>query len=81
MPRIRQYEEKYAREDFCKAIAHAQVDAGVRTAKEMAQAVEMITAAGGVAPVFVSANLEGGDEHNKKMLSQYKDHIFYMGEI
>ena len=47
----------------------------------MAQAVEMITAAGGVAPVFVSANLEGGDEHNKKMLSQYKDHIFYMGEI
>ena len=47
----------------------------------MAQAVELITAAGGVAPVFVSANLEGGDEHNKKMLSQYKDHIFYMGEI
>ena len=47
----------------------------------MAQAVEMITAAGGVAPVFVSANLEGGDEHNKKMLSQYKDNIFYMGEI
>ena len=37
MPRIRQYEEKYAREDFCKAIAHAQVDAGVRTAKELAQ--------------------------------------------
>lgn len=47
----------------------------------MAQAVEMITAAGGVAPVFVSANLEGGDEHNKKMLAEYKDHIFYMGEI
>ena len=41
MPRIRQYEEKYAREDFCKAIAHAQVDAGVRTAKELAQAVEI----------------------------------------
>ena len=47
----------------------------------VAQAVEMITAAGGVAPVFVSANLEGGDEHNKKMLAQYKDHIFYMGQI
>ena len=41
MPRIRQYEEKYQREDFCKAIAHAQVDAGVRTAKELAQAVEV----------------------------------------
>lgn len=47
----------------------------------MAQAVELITAAGGVAPVFVSANLEGGDEHNKAMLAQYKDHIFYMGQM
>lgn len=41
MPRIRQYEEKYAREDFCKAIDHARVDAGVRTVKELAQAVEI----------------------------------------
>lgn len=47
----------------------------------VAQAVELITAAGGVAPVFVSANLDGGDEHNKHMLAQYRDHIFYMGEI
>lgn len=41
MPRIRQYEEKYQREDFCKAIAHAQVDAGVKTAKALAEAVGM----------------------------------------
>lgn len=47
----------------------------------MAQAVELIAAAGGVVPVFVSANLEGGDEHNKNMLAKYKDHIFYMGDI
>ena len=45
----------------------------------MARAVELVTEAGGVAPIFMSANLDGGDEHNKKMLAKYKDHIFYMG--
>ncbi len=45
----------------------------------MAQAVDMIVEAGGVAPVFVSANLDGGDEHNKEMMKKYGSHIFYMG--
>jgi uncharacterized phosphosugar-binding protein len=45
----------------------------------IAQAVALITKTGMIAPVFVSANLDHGDVHNKKMLSQYKDHIFYMG--
>lgn len=45
----------------------------------VARAVEKIVEAGGIAPVFVSANLDGGDAHNKAMLSQYRDHIFYMG--
>jgi len=45
----------------------------------MAQAVAKVVEAGEVPPVFVSANLDGGDEHNQKMLAQYKDHIFYMG--
>lgn len=45
----------------------------------MSRAVELVTEAGGVAPIFMSANVDGGDEHNKKMLAQYKDHIFYMG--
>ncbi len=44
----------------------------------MAQAVDMIVEAGGIPPVFVSANLDGGDEHNRKMLQKYGDHIFYM---
>lgn len=30
-------------------------------------------------PVFHSANVDGGDAFNKKILDQYKDHIFYMG--
>ncbi len=44
----------------------------------MAQAVDMIVEAGGIPPVFVSANLDGGDEHNRTMMEQYGSHIFYM---
>ncbi len=44
----------------------------------MAEAVSRITRAGGIPPVFVSANLDGGDEHNKAMLKAYGEHIFYM---
>ena len=45
----------------------------------MSRAVELVTEAGGVAPIFMSANVDGGDAHNKAMLAKYKDHIFYMG--
>ncbi len=44
----------------------------------MAEAVDMIVKAGGIPPVFVSANLDGGDEHNKEMMKKYGEHIFYM---
>jgi len=44
----------------------------------VAQAVALIAEAGAVPPVFVSANLEGGDAHNKKMLERYGKNIFYM---
>lgn len=30
-----------------------------------------------VPPVFLSANLDGGDEHNQEIFRQYKDRIFY----
>ncbi len=42
------------------------------------EAVEKMIADGIVPPVFMSANLDGGDAHNAKMLSEYKDNIFYM---
>jgi len=45
----------------------------------IAQAIALITKAGMIPPVFVSANLDYGDEHNKAMLKKYKDRIFYMG--
>ena len=44
-----------------------------------AQAAYLIAQAGETPPVFISANLEGGDEHNRAMLEKYKDRIYYMG--
>lgn len=46
----------------------------------MTRAVELCVAMGATPPVFVSANVPGGDEHNKTMLEKYKNHIFYMGK-
>ena len=45
----------------------------------VARAVEKIASAGAKAPVFCSANVDGGDEHNAAMMKEYKEHIFYMG--
>ena len=45
----------------------------------MCRAVELIAGEGAVVPVFMSANVDGGDEHNREMLAKYKNHIFYMG--
>ncbi len=45
----------------------------------MVRCVEKLTLEGQIPPVFMSANVEGGDEHNAKMLEHYKEHIFYMG--
>lgn len=42
------------------------------------ESVEKMIADGIVPPVFMSANLNGGDEHNAKIFSEYKDNIFYM---
>ena len=47
----------------------------------VAQTVLLIAQAGETPPVFVSANLEGGDEHNRVMLGKYKSRIFYMGQM
>jgi len=42
------------------------------------ESVEKMIADGIVPPVFMSANLNGGDEHNAKIFAEYKDNIFYM---
>ena len=40
--------------------------------------IEMLLADGVVPPVFMSANLDGGDEHNRVILSEYSDNIYFM---
>lgn len=42
------------------------------------EAVEKMIADGIVPPVFMSANIDGGDAHNAKIFEEYKDNIFYM---
>ena len=44
----------------------------------VARAIERMLEAGVEPPVFISANIEGGDEHNRRIMEQYKDNIFYM---
>ena len=45
----------------------------------MTRAVQLVIEAGGVPPVFVSANLDGGEAHNREMMRAYRNQIFYMG--
>ena len=42
------------------------------------EAVEKLIESGIVPPVYMSANLDEGDEHNKKIFAEYKDQIKYM---
>ncbi|MBE6952415.1 MAG: SIS domain-containing protein [Ruminococcaceae bacterium] len=44
----------------------------------VARSIELMIEAGIEPPVFLSANVEGGDEHNARMLEKYKDNVFYM---
>ena len=42
------------------------------------ETVGAMLAEGTLPPVFMSANLDGGDEHNQKIFDEYKNNIFYM---
>ena len=43
----------------------------------VSETVRKLVSQNEVAPVFFSANIDGGDQHNKKMLEVYKDIIHY----
>lgn len=42
------------------------------------ECVEVFLQKGIIPPVFMSSNVEGGDQHNAKILKEYKDNIHYM---
>jgi uncharacterized phosphosugar-binding protein len=44
----------------------------------IARAASLILERGGDAPVFLSANLDGGDEHNQKWLAHYRGRLTYL---
>jgi uncharacterized phosphosugar-binding protein len=44
----------------------------------VAQVIDNLIARGITPPVFVSANLDGGDEHNARILAKYRDRIHYL---
>lgn len=44
----------------------------------VAVTVEKLLEQGATPPIYRAANIEGGDEWNKKLIEQYKDRIFYL---
>jgi uncharacterized phosphosugar-binding protein len=66
-------------EDFPEKTGPTSTAAGAAILNAVVvEAVAVFIEKGITPPVFMSANLEGGDEHNKKVLNEYKDIIFYM---
>jgi uncharacterized phosphosugar-binding protein len=45
----------------------------------VAEATELFLIRGQVPPVFISANIEGGDRHNEALMKQYRKQIDYLG--
>lgn len=43
-----------------------------------AGAIEMLLQQGQMPPIFLSANIEGGDQHNAQVMKQYRDCIRYL---
>ncbi len=43
-----------------------------------ARACELLIESGFEPPVFMSGNIDGGDEHKKKVMAEYADNIFYL---
>lgn len=44
----------------------------------IAATIEELLSRGHTPPVFLAANVEGGDEYNQNLYEQYKERIFYM---
>lgn len=65
--------------EFPQKVAPTSTIAGVYILNSMiARVVEILAEKGIEPPVFISGNLDGGDEYNSRKLAEYKDRIFYM---
>lgn len=43
-----------------------------------ARVCELLMEAGETPPVFMSGNIDGGDEHNRRVMNEHRDNIFYL---
>ncbi|MFQ6131967.1 MAG: SIS domain-containing protein [Armatimonadota bacterium] len=44
----------------------------------MARAIELMVEAGQEPPVFINANVEGGSEHNQRVIARYRDRLRHL---
>ncbi|HOS93347.1 MAG TPA: SIS domain-containing protein [Armatimonadota bacterium] len=66
-------------EGFAQAVGPLSTVTGVAIVNALVcQVVQELIEAGVTPPVFVSANLDGGDEHNARLLAENADRILYM---
>ena len=66
-------------EGFPERVAPSSTAVGAAILNAVAaRTVELLVQAGVTPPVFISSNVPGGDEHNQKIMQEYKDRIFYL---
>ncbi len=66
-------------EGFAQPIAPVSTVLGTALANAMvAEACALLHARGIVPPVFMSANLEGGDAHNARLMQRYRGRVLYL---
>ena len=66
--------------DFPQKVAPSSTVVGASIVNAIvAESVYLFLEKGIEPPVFMSANIDGGDAYNAKMLEKYRDKITYMG--
>jgi uncharacterized phosphosugar-binding protein len=66
-------------EGFAQKIASTSTVVGAAILNAVtARASEILWADGIKPPVFMSGNMDGGDDYNKAVIAEHKDNIFYM---
>lgn len=66
-------------EGFLEKIAPSSTVVGAALLNAIvAEAIEIFIDKEITPPIFISSNVDGGDEHNKRVLSDYKDNIYYI---
>ena len=66
-------------EGFSQKVAPTSTVAGAAILNAViARACELLLQEGVMPPVFMSGNLEGGDEHNRSVIGEHRGNIYYM---